>query len=227
VGKDNLKFELPFCIVVSVILLLLVYNFFTGGEAVIGRVDGLILLLCFAFFMFYSFYRDRKQKKVEAEQSPEKPGEKVTPLWWAIVKVVGGLAVLITSCDFFIDNAIVVAKSFGVSDAFISITLIACGTSLPELAASLAAALKKNTDLALGNVIGSCIFNITWILGLSSQVMPLNASGITFVDYAVMIASVVLATLLGLKGKINRVSGALIFLGFIAYNWYLISTQIA
>ena len=122
--------------------------------------------------MFYSFYRDRKQKKVKAEQSPEEPEEKVTPLWWAILKVIGGLAILITSCDFFIDNAIVVAKSFGVSDAFISITLIACGTSLPELAASLAAALKKNTDLALGNVIGSCIFNITWILGLSSQVMP-------------------------------------------------------
>ncbi|MBQ1937611.1 MAG: calcium/sodium antiporter [Bacteroidales bacterium] len=227
VGKDNLKFELPFCIAVSVILLLLVYNFFTGGDAVIGRVDGLILLACFAFFMFYSFYRDGKQKKAKVEQSPEESEEKVTPLWWAILKVIGGLAILITSCDFFIDNAIVVAKSFGVSDAFISITLIACGTSLPELAASLAAALKKNTDLALGNVIGSCIFNITWILGLSSQVMPLNATGITFVDYAVMIASVVLATLLGLKGKINRVSGAVLFLGIVAYNWYLISTQIA
>ncbi len=224
VSKTNMKFELPVCIGVSVLLTLLVFNFFTGGSPVISRPDGIVLLLCFVLFMWYSFYRDRKAGKAEEEAPAE---EDKTPFWLAVVKVAGGLAVLITSCDFFVDNAVLIAKSFGVNDAFISLTLIACGTSLPELAASVAAALKKNTQLALGNVIGSNIFNITWILGLSSQVMPLNSSGITAVDYCVMIAAAIIPLILGFRGRIGRFSGALMFICFIAYNWYLISNQIA
>lgn len=224
VSKTNMKFELPVCIGVSLLLTLLVFNCFTGGAPVIDRPDGLILLACFGLFMWYSFYRDRKSGKA-ADEAPAE--EDNTPLWLALVKVVGGLAVLITSCDFFVDNAVLIAKSFGVNDAFISLTLIACGTSLPELAASVAAALKKNTQLALGNVIGSNIFNITWILGLSSQVMPLNSSGITAVDYCVMIAAAIIPMVLGFKGKIGRWAGAFMFLCFIAYNYYLITSQIA
>ncbi len=224
VSKTNMKFELPVCIGVSLLLTLLVFNCFTGGAPVISRPDGLILLVCFGIFMWYSFYRDRKSGKA-ADEAPAE--EDNTPLWLALVKVVGGLAVLITSCDFFVDNAVLIAKSFGVNDAFISLTLIACGTSLPELAASVAAALKKNTQLALGNVIGSNIFNITWILGLSSQVMPLNSSGITAVDYCVMIAAAIIPMILGVKGKIGRWSGAFMFVCFIAYNYYLITSQIA
>ena len=224
VSKTNMKFELPVCIGVSVLLTLLVFNFFTGGSPVISRPDGIVLLLCFALFMWYSFYRDRKAGKA-AEEAPAE--EDKTPFWLAVVKVIGGLAVLITSCDFFVDNAVLIAKSFGVNDAFISLTLIACGTSLPELAASIAAALKKNTQLALGNVIGSNIFNITWILGLSSQVMPLNSSGITAVDYCVMIAAAIIPLILGFRGRIGRFSGALMFICFIAYTYYLITNQIA
>lgn len=223
VSKTNMKFELPVCIGVSVLLTILVFNFFSGGAPVISRPDGIILLVCFGIFMWYSFYRDRKSAKKE-EVAPVQ--EDKTPLWLAAVKVVGGLAVLITSCDFFVDNAVLIANSFGVNDAFISLTLIACGTSLPELAASITAALKKNTQLALGNVIGSNIFNITWILGLSSQVMPLNSSGITAVDYAVMIAAAVIPMILGVKGKIGRWAGAFMFVCFIAYTYYLITNQI-
>lgn len=225
VNKDNMKFEIPLCIGVSILLTILVFNFFNGNVPTIGRPDGLVLLLCFALFMWYSFYRDRKQNTAVTEQSDVQ--EEKTHLWLAILKVAGGLAVLITSCDFFVDNAVKVAKSFGVNDAFISLTLIACGTSLPELAASVAAALKKNTQLALGNIIGSNIFNITLILGLSSQVMPLNSSGITAVDYAVMIGAAILTFILGFRGKIGRISGALMFICFIGYTWYLLSSQIA
>ena len=224
VSKTNMKYELPVCIGVSVLLTLLVFNFFAGGAPVISPPDGIVLLLCFALFMWYSFYRDRKAGKT-ADEAPAE--EDKTPLWLALVKVVGGLAVLITSCDFFVDNAVLIAKSFGVNDAFISLTLIACGTSLPELAASVAAALKKNTQLALGNVIGSNIFNITWILGLSSQVMPLNSSGITAVDYCVMIAAAIIPMIIGFKGKIGRTAGGFLFICFIAYNYYLITNQIA
>ena len=223
VSKENMKFELPVCIGVSVILTLLVFNFFSGGPDVISRIDGLILLACFGGFMWYSFYRDRKNGSTESDIQAQ-AGK--TPLTVAILKAAGGLAVLITSCDFFVDNAVMIARSFGVNDAFISLTLIACGTSLPELAASIAAALKKNTQLALGNIIGSNIFNITWILGLSSQVMPLNTSGITLIDYIVMIVAAILPMVLGFKGRIGRVAGALMFIGFIVYTWYLLNNQI-
>jgi cation:H+ antiporter len=222
VDRKNMRFEIPLCIGVSVLLTLLAFNFFNGASATIGRVDGVILLLLFAFFMWFSFRRDRKDAPVE-----ESAQEDATSLWKAILKVVGGLALLITSCDFFVDNAVLIAKSFGVNDAFISLTLIACGTSLPELAASLAAAVKKNTQLALGNIVGSNIFNITLILGLSSQVMPLTSSGITIIDYLVMIGGSVLPLIFGFKGKIGRLGGAVMVICFVAYNWYLITNQIA
>lgn len=221
IGRKELKFEIPLCIGVSLLLMVLALNFFNGTPAVISRIDGVVLLLIFAGFMWYSFARDRKSA---TEQ--ESITEETTPLWLAIVKIVGGLALLITSCDLFVDNAVLIAKSFGVNDAFISLTLIACGTSLPELAASLAAAMKKNTALALGNIVGSNIFNITLILGLSSQVMPLNSVGITAMDYAVMIVAALMPLIFGLRGKVGRVGGAMMFICFVAYNWYLISNQI-
>jgi cation:H+ antiporter len=220
IGRKEMKFEIPLCIGVSVLLMVLALNFFNGTPATIARMDGIVLLLLFALFMWYSFARDRKN----ATETPAQ--EDATPLWLAIVKIVGGLALLITSCDLFVDNAVLIAKSFGVNDAFISLTLIACGTSLPELAASLAAAIKKNTALALGNIVGSNIFNITLILGLSSQVMPLNSTGITAIDYTVMIAAAIATLLFGLRGKIGRVGGAVMFICFVAYNWYLISNPI-
>ena len=220
IDHKNMTFEIPFCIGVSVILTLLALNFFNGTPATIGRVDGIILLLLFVGYMWYSFARDKQNTTDEA---PVEAKEPILALWVALLKIVGGLALLITSCDFFVDNAIVIAKSWGVSDAIISLTLIACGTSLPELAASVAAACKKNTQLALGNIVGSNIFNILLILGLSSQVMPLVSADITIVDYAVMIAAAAFPLLFGFKGKIGRVGGAVMLLCFVLYTWYLIA----
>lgn len=229
IDKANMKFEIPLCIFVSFLVTVLALNFFNGTPATISRIDGLVLLVCFILFMWYSFYRDRKTAALcsEVQQDAQPEEEDKTPLWLAIVKVAGGLAVLITSCDFFVDNAVLIAKSFGVNDAFISLTLIACGTSLPELAASVVAAVKKNTQMALGNIVGSNIFNITLILGLSSQVMPLTSAGITAVDYVVMIGAAIVPLLLGFTGRINRLAGAAMFLCFVGYTWYLLSTQIA
>ena len=226
IDKSNMKFEIPLCIAISVILTILVFNFFNGTTATIGRIDGVILLIFFAFFMWYSFHRDRKQAGKALREVNDVKDEKTDRLGTAIIKVSGGLAILITSCDFFVDNAVLIAKSFGVNDAFISLTLIACGTSLPELAASVAAAIKKNTQMALGNIVGSNIFNISLILGMSAQVTPLTSSGITITDYIVMTVAAVIPLVLGIKGRIGRVSGAVMFLGFVAYNWYLLNTQI-
>lgn len=223
IDRKNMKFEIPLCIGVSILLTILVFNFFNGSPAVISRPDGLLLLAVFAGFLWYSFYRDRK----DAVPSDNSASEDIIPLWLSVVKVAGGLALLITSCDLFVDNAVTIAKSFGVNDAFISLTLIACGTSLPELAASVAAAFKKNTQMALGNIVGSNIFNISLILGVSSQVMPLTSAGITLVDYIVMICAAILPMLFGIKGRIGRAGGFLMVVLFVAYTWYLITNQIA
>ena len=219
IDKKNMTFEIPFCIVVSVLVTLLALNFFNGTPATISRIDGLILILLFFGYMYYSFVRDKKN----AQQAPVEANEPILSLWKSILKVVGGLALLIVSCDFFVDSAVSIAKSWGVSDAIISLTLVACGTSLPELAASVVAAFKKNTQLALGNIVGSNIFNILLILGLSSQVMSLTSAGITVVDYGVMIGAAIVPLLFGFNKKIGRVGGALMLLCFVLYTWYLIA----
>ncbi|MBQ5903062.1 MAG: calcium/sodium antiporter [Alistipes sp.] len=223
VSRDNLKFDLPVSIGVSILAILLAFNFFNGAPVAIGRLDGLVFLLLFGLFIYVSFLRDRKNNPVSATtEASEAVSEK---LWRSIAKVVVGLTVLVTGCQFFVDEAEQIALMLGVDEAFISITLIACGTSLPELAASLTAAFKRNTQLALGNVVGSNIFNILFILGCSSQLAPLTGGGITVVDYAVMIGAVVLLLALSLKGKISRMSGAVMLVGFVGYLWYLISLQ--
>ena len=220
IDRKNMTFEIPFCIGVSVLLTLLALNFFDGTPSMISRVDGWILMLLFVGYMWYSFVRDKQNTTDEA---PVEAKEPILALWVALLKIVGGLALLITSCDFFVDNAIVIAKSWGVSDAIISLTLIAFGTSLPELAASVAAACKKNTQLALGNIVGSNIFNILLILGVSSQVMPLVSADIAIVDYAVMIGAAAFPLLFGFRGKIGRVGGAVMVLCFALYTWYLMA----
>lgn len=220
--KNNLKFEIPFCIGVSILLTFFAFNYFNNTSPIISRLDGILLLIVFAVFMWYSFTRGRETDAITAVEV-----ENTTSLWMVVIKVIGGLALLVTSCDFFVDNAVLVAKSFGVSDAFVSLTLIACGTSLPELAASVVAAVKKNTDMALGNIIGSNIFNITLILGVSSQIMPLTSSRITCVDYGVMIVAAILPLIIGFRGRIGRVSGLFMLLGFIVYNLYLVTNQIS
>ena len=219
VSKENKRFDLPLCIGLSVLTLLLVFNFFTSGQEGISRIDGLILLLIFGFFMWSSL-RSNKKEEVTVEMVITNKQLSI-----GIGKVFLGLGALIVASRFFLDNAIIIAKAWGVNEAFIAITLVACGTSLPELAASLVAAAKKNTQLALGNVIGSNIFNLSLILGTASQITPLTSSGITFVDYAVMIFAAIVPLILGIKGKLNRLAGAFMFLCFVAYNIYLISSQ--
>lgn len=217
VSRSNLRFELPLCIAVSILLLLLAYNFFMADPAVISRADGIVLLLLFAFFIIYSIRRDKKN----AVGTPEVDGNGVSALN-AVIKIVAGLAVLVAGCRFFVDNAVLIARKWGMDEAFISITLVAGGTSLPELAASIAAVAKKSSQLALGNVIGSNIFNILLILGLSSVVSPLGMGGITLVDFVVVAFSAMLPALLGLGGRISRWGGIFMLLCYIAYTVWLV-----
>ena len=220
IQKSNMKFEIPVCIAFSVLVTLLSFDFFTHTNTPkLGRIDGLILLVGFFLFMWYSFRKDSGNASDTKAEQEKKP----ISLWKAILLIVIGLSVLILSCDYFVENAIIIARRWGMSEAVISITLIACGTSLPELAASVVAACKKNTQLALGNIIGSNIFNIALILGLSSQVSVLASADITLVDYCVMILAAVLPMLWGISGRISRFTGAVMLLLFVAYSVYLIN----
>lgn len=223
VNSENNRFDLPLCIALSVLATLLAFNFFSGSDVILGRVDGLILLAIFVTYIYISFLRDRKKSKISP--TPAEPKSAPQSLLKATLRTFIGLGILITGCNFFVDSAVNIATAWGVNEAFISITLIACGTSLPELAASVAAAAKRNTELALGNVVGSNIFNLAFILGVSSQITPLSGSGITIVDYGVMIAAAVLLLIFSLNNKISRTEGAIMLTSFVAYNIYLIYTQ--
>ena len=218
VSKENKRFDLPLCIGLSILTMLLVFNFFTGGDATLSRIDGLVLLAVFTLFMYFSLKGGKDKKAVESD-------EVITnkKLLFGIGKLIVGLVALVVASKYFLDNAITIARAWGVKDSFIAITLVACGTSLPELAASLAAAAKKNTQMALGNVIGSNIFNLSLILGVASQITPLASSGIGYVDYAAMIFAGAAPLLLCYKGKLNRWAGAILFICFVAYNYYLIA----
>ena len=178
ISKNNIKFDVPFCIEVSFLLYFLVHNFFWNDLNKIDRYDGWVLLFLFTSYMWFSI-------AIKGEEAEDVHIECKT--WPNVLKIVFGLSILIFFCKLFVDKSVILAKDFGVSDATISLTLIACGTSLPELAASIVAAIKKNTQLALCNIIGSNIFNITFILGICSQFSTLSSPGVTKFDYLVMI----------------------------------------
>ena len=139
-----------------------------------------------------------------------------------LVSLVG----IVFGADYLVAGAVSIARRYKVSDFVIGAAIVGVGTSMPELVVSFLGAVQGNADVAIGNVVGSNIFNITWILGLSSQVMPLNTSGITVIDYIVMIIAAILPLALGIKGKISRKFGVVLFLGFIAYTWFLLTNQI-
>jgi cation:H+ antiporter len=221
-SKENIRRDAPFCFGISILLVLLAFDFFTKGETLISRIDGVLLLAVFVFFLWITLRKGNQNSSSETDVQPSNG----KPLWYSVTVAIMGLSVLILGCHFFVEKAVVIARNFGVSDAYISITLIACGTSLPELAASVAAALKKNTQMALGNVIGSNIFNITLILGTSSLIRPLRSPDIVLTDYLVMTGAALLLMIFATtKVRISRFEGLLMVLAFVAYNIWLISMQ--
>lgn len=220
--RSNIRKDIPFAILVSLFLIVMLYNCFglfgEMGTPGISRVDALYLLLIFAVFMIDSF----KTAKNGAEE--EDASVKPMPMGKAIIYVLLGLAGLIFGGQVFVDHTVSIAKRFHVSEAFISITLMAVGTSLPELATCVVAAMKGKNQLALGNVIGSNIFNITLIIGTSAAISPFEIQSISTVDMGMVIVVVVLLWLAAFtfkKKKLDRVEGVIFLLAYIAYITYL------
>ena len=222
ITKENLKKDIPLNIIVTALLIILGMNFtlFGIGENTISRIDGLILLGIFACYMWISFKSD-KGDEAEGEE-----GTVSRNLAVSIIMVIGGLAALIFGGRLFVNSATTLAQMFGVSDKFIAITVMAAGTSMPELATCVVAALKGRGQLALGNVLGSNISNILLILGGSALICPLSFSGMTPVDLVVVFLCAVfifLSAFLFRKKELDRVEGVLFLLTEAAYMWYLIS----
>ena len=225
VGEGMLSKEIPLVMLASLVLAFCANDVLLDGGSInaISRIDGLILLCFFLIFLRYTF-------AIARNGGEEAEGEKIKemPMWKSVLFILGGLAGLIYGGQLFVDGASGVASSLGVSESIIGLTIVAGGTSLPELATSVTAALKKNSGIAVGNVIGSNLFNIFFVLGCSATISPLPLGGITNLDMMVMIGSTVLFWLVGWffkKRTITRVEGALMVACYVAYTAYLIAQQ--
>ncbi len=220
-SRTNIRRDIPLCIAASLML-----GLFTLGESVhphwsssITRAEGAVMLACYVGTIWYSLHvakrcRDDKSDYLKPTEKPHKP------LAVSLVYVVAGLAALIFGGEMCVDNASEIARSLGVSESVIAITIVAGGTSLPELASSVAAVLKHRPSLALGNVLGSNIANILLILGVSSVIRPLELKGVTVNDiWFCIIGSILLlvsAVAIG-RNKMTRAEGAVMLLIYAAY----------
>lgn len=219
IGKGIMINEIPLVILASVAILAMGCSPWLDGTAPeISRVNGILLLLFFVIFMRYIFSQAQESKQ---DRSGQPAGAKPQPgMWLSAIMVVGGLAALIYGGDLFVDKASAIARSWGVSDAIIGLTIVAAGTSLPELATSLVAAVKGNSGIAVGNVIGSNIFNIFMVLGCAAAVRPLPFGGISMLDLGVLTGSALLFWFFGWFFKtrtITRIEGAIMALCYILY----------
>lgn len=221
IKRSLMTAEIPFVIIASLALLAISLSpiIQPGLSAGITRPLGIILLLFFAIFMRYTFSQASTAPHEEplAESAASRPPMK---LWWALLNTVGGLALLVLGGERFVDGASGIARSLGMSEAMIGLTIVAAGTSLPELAASVAGAIKGHPGLAVGNVIGSNIFNIFFVLGITASVHPLAFGNITVFDTVVMTLAAILFWLFGWKfghRTILRWEGFLLFALYVAY----------
>lgn len=221
VTRNTLLKEIPLCILASVALLAISNDMLLDKQPldVVSRTDGFLLLLFFIIFMVYTFSIARQHGDEEAEEV------KQIPLWLSLIYIIGGLAALVFGGNIFVDGATGIARSLGVSESVIGLTLVAGGTSLPELATSVVAALKKNPEMAIGNVVGSNLFNIFLVLGASATITPLNLIGITNFDLLSLVIASVILWFFGVfykKRTITRVEGTILVVCYIAYTATLV-----
>ena len=219
ITKGTLTKEIPLAILSCVVVLICANDVFleTGTENILNRADGLLMLCFFAIFLGYTFAI--AHDNTEEEQAEIKP----LSTWRCLLYIVGGLVVLIFGGRLFVNGSSEIARSLGVGESVIGLTLVAMGTSLPELATSVVAALKKNPEIAIGNVIGSNLFNVFFVLGMSATITPLG--GITNVDLFYLLAVSLLLFFAGRYYKvrtITRVEGVFMIFAYVVYTGYLI-----
>ncbi|MCB0490305.1 MAG: calcium/sodium antiporter [Cyclobacteriaceae bacterium] len=225
VQRNTIKFEVPISILATLILFLLVNDrlLWNSGDNLLSRSDSVILLLCFGGFMLY-VYRTMSRSNDLEQGTPAK----VYKVSTSIALITLGLTMLIGGGKLVVDNAIEIAHHFGLSERLIGLTILAAGTSFPELATSAVAAYRRNTDIAIGNVIGSNIFNIFIILGITGVVSPIPyGEALNFDVYVLFAASFALLIFMFTLGqrKLDRWEAFMLFAGYIAYTIVLVSLE--
>jgi len=215
--------EIPFSFLAAIILLLMVNNYFVGGEPNLSMIEGFGLLLCFGAFLFYVF------TELKSEANTNEPETKTYSNLKIWLLIFGGLAGLVLGGKFVVDNAVSIAQSLGVSEKIIGLTIVAAGTSLPELATSVTASLKKNNDIAIGNIIGSNIFNIFLILGVSAIIKPLDFQISFNTDIYLLMGGTIflfVAMFTGKKKSLDRWEAAILLVTYLAYTTYLVGMEV-
>ncbi len=210
--KTTVRKDIPFALVASALLLIMCL------DEDISRIDAGILFVMFLIFMYITL-RGAKAQGTDLEEKEKKP----MATWLSVVWILVGLACLIGGSNLFVDGATAVATKLGVSEAVIGLTIVAGGTSLPELATSVVSARKGNSGIAIGNVLGSNVFNILAILGLTGVISPMTLKGITMTDLSMMVISIILIWLFSFtKYKIERWEGAILTAVFVGYIYSLL-----
>lgn len=210
--KTTVRNDIPFALVASALLLIMCL------DEDISRIDAAILFVMFLIFMYITL-RGAKAQGTDLEEKEKKP----MATWLSVVWILVGLACLIGGSNLFVDGATAVATKLGVSEAVIGLTIVAGGTSLPELATSVVSARKGNSGIAIGNVLGSNVFNILAILGLTGVISPMILKGITMTDLSMMVISIILIWLFSFtKYKIERWEGAILTAVFVGYIYSLL-----
>lgn len=215
--------EIPMSLAAMVIFYFMVNIPSAGGAKILGRADGLILLALFALFQYY-IYRQIKSYEPEAGEHRD-PG----PLWRTIGFIMLGLAGLVLGGRLVVTNAVIIAKAMGVSEKIIGLTIIAAGTSLPELATSIVAAYRKNADIAVGNIIGSNIFNLLLIGGLVSAITPVPYTPVFDLDFIVLAGGTVLLFITmftSQRHKLDRWEAGMLLMLYLAYTAWLIVKEV-
>lgn len=227
IGRDTLQKEFPMVILSSVVLGLMACDVLIDRlpSNFIDRSDGMIMLCFFAIYCYVTYKISKSPDTPSNSAGNNKVSDKPVKMWLAIIMIAGGLAGLVFGGDWFVSSASGIAEKAGMSQSLVSLTIVAIGSSLPDLSTSAVAAIKGHSGIAIGNVVGSCVINVFFILGLCSTIKPLELGTINAIDFGVLILGSLLIWIFGWtwgKRIINRTEGAILFLGYGGYILYLI-----
>ena len=226
VEKGIIKKDYPLSIFAAILLGVLSLDMilFQAPAMTIGRVDGVVLLVVFAFFMYTTVKAGLKERAASVSPEHEEALSNMSrPVGKSMIILIIGLTGIVIGGDFSVEGAKEIARAFGLSEALIGLTIVAFGTSLPELVTSIVAARKGESDIAVGNVIGSNIFNIFFILGISAVISPMNVTETYLYDIAVLIAVMAFSYIpIAKTKKVGRALGIIMVVAYFAYTAYLI-----
>lgn len=216
VQPSLLKEQIPIMIAISFVL------WFVASDMSISFWDGLILVAALIAFLVHSYRSSKKNSDNDEETLPCDASALKNKTWFCIVLIIIGLAGLVGGGMLFVDSAVEIARIFDVDEAIIGLTIVAIGTSMPELATSAVAAIRKESDIAIGNIVGSNIFNILAILGIAALISPLSSADFSSADYIVMIGFAVILLPMAWSGKtLSRPEGTVLLLGYLSYMAYV------